>query len=337
MHPAFKVVAGGAEVAQFLRAQGDGAQASADLVQLFRRVAFNVAIGNRDDHLRNHGFILGAQGWRLAPAFDMNPDADKADHVLNIDDTDNRPDLETVLATAPFYGLDAARALATEIVCVLRYRRLLSMFAPSPHDVWDRYLDHYGLEGVFPVADTEIGRLAAIASEEILYPEIARALAFRGAEVFVHSSSEIGSPLGTAKDVAKRARAWENMAYVVSANTAGASAPVELGQITLATTTLLWGIFGNLRLIVFAWAAAALGRFTAPGAARPRWLAWGIAGLGGLLLAAGLALLWPGTPLDLEVPPLPTPEQSAQLLPLADTAPTHAGRERRNELRRERA
>jgi predicted amidohydrolase len=104
---------------------------------------------------------------------------------------------------------------------VLRYRRLLSMFAPSPHDLWVAYLDRYGLDGVFPVADTEIGRLAAIASEEILYPEIARALAFRGAELFVHSSSEIGSPLSTAKDVAKRARAWENMAYVVSANTAG--------------------------------------------------------------------------------------------------------------------
>ena len=104
---------------------------------------------------------------------------------------------------------------------VLRYRRLLSMFAPSPHDVWERYLDRYGLDGVFPVAETEIGRLAAIASEEILYPEIARALAFRGAEVFVHSSSEIGSPLATAKDIAKQARAFENMAFVVSANTAG--------------------------------------------------------------------------------------------------------------------
>jgi predicted amidohydrolase len=106
---------------------------------------------------------------------------------------------------------------------VLRYRRLLSMFAPSPHDLWDAYLDRYGLEGVFPVADTVIGKLAAIASEEILYPEIARAHAFRGAELFVHSSSEIGSLLGTAKDIAKRARAWENMAYVVSANTAGIS------------------------------------------------------------------------------------------------------------------
>ena len=104
---------------------------------------------------------------------------------------------------------------------VLRYRRLLSMFAPSPHDVWSRYLDLYGIDGVFPVADTAIGRIAAIASEEILYPEIARAMALRGAEVFVHSSSEIGSPLDTPKDVAKKARAFENMAYVVSANTAG--------------------------------------------------------------------------------------------------------------------
>jgi predicted amidohydrolase len=104
---------------------------------------------------------------------------------------------------------------------VLRYRRLNSMYAPSPHDVWSKYLDIYGLDGVFPVARTEIGNLAAIASEEILYPEIARAHALRGAEVFVHSSSEIGSPLDTNKNVAKQARAFENLAYVVSANTAG--------------------------------------------------------------------------------------------------------------------
>lgn len=104
---------------------------------------------------------------------------------------------------------------------VLRYRRLNSMFAPTPHDVWSKYLDIYGIDGVFPVARTEIGNLAAIASEEILYPEIARAHALRGAEIFVHSSSEIGSPLDTPKDIGKRARAQENMAYVISANTAG--------------------------------------------------------------------------------------------------------------------
>jgi predicted amidohydrolase len=104
---------------------------------------------------------------------------------------------------------------------VLRYRRLNSMFAPTPHDVWSKYLDIYGLDGVFPVARTAIGNLAAIASEEILYPEIARAHALRGAEIFVHSSSEIGSPLATPKAIARRARAFENIAYIVSANTAG--------------------------------------------------------------------------------------------------------------------
>lgn len=104
---------------------------------------------------------------------------------------------------------------------VLRYRRLNSMFAPTPHDVLKKYLDIYGLKGLFPVAKTEIGNLAAIASEEILYPEIARSLAFQGAEIFVHSSSEVGSPLPTHKSIAKQARAIENIAYVISANTAG--------------------------------------------------------------------------------------------------------------------
>lgn len=98
------------ELAQFIRAQGDARHADADLAQLFRRVAFNVAVGNRDDHLRNHGFILEETGWRLAPAFDVNPNLDKAEHVLNIDDSDNRPILATVLSTRAFYGVSADRA-----------------------------------------------------------------------------------------------------------------------------------------------------------------------------------------------------------------------------------
>lgn len=104
---------------------------------------------------------------------------------------------------------------------ILRYRRLNSMFAPTPHDVWDKYLEIYGYEALFPVIRTEIGNLACIASEEILYPEIARCLAMRGVEVICHSSSEVGSNLLTQKNVAKLARAIESMAYVVSANSAG--------------------------------------------------------------------------------------------------------------------
>ncbi len=104
---------------------------------------------------------------------------------------------------------------------ILRYRRLNSMYAPTPQDVWDRYLEVYGLEAVFPVADTHIGKLACIASEEILYPELARCLMMRGAEVFLHASSEAGSPMLTQKNIAKLARAIENMSYVVCANSAG--------------------------------------------------------------------------------------------------------------------
>ena len=85
----------------------------------------------------------------------------------------------------------------------------------------DAYVDHHGVDSLFPVVDTELGRLACVASEEILYPEISRAVVLKGAEVICHSSSEVGSPQATPKNIAKQARAYENMAYVVSANSAG--------------------------------------------------------------------------------------------------------------------
>jgi serine/threonine-protein kinase HipA len=109
------------ELAQFLRDSGDAPHVKADLEQLFRRVVFNVAVGNRDDHLRNHGFVLGKTGWRLAPAFDVNPNIDKAEHVLNIDDSDNRPSLGLALSTAGFYGLrpERAQAIVQEVTHVV--------------------------------------------------------------------------------------------------------------------------------------------------------------------------------------------------------------------------
>lgn len=99
------------DIAQFLLTNGARTQIGADLEQLFRRVVFNVAVGNRDDHLRNHGFVLTREGWRLAPAFDVNPNIDKAEHVLNIDDVDNRPSIKNALDSAELYELDASRAM----------------------------------------------------------------------------------------------------------------------------------------------------------------------------------------------------------------------------------
>jgi serine/threonine-protein kinase HipA len=73
-------------------------------------VLFNVAVANRDDHLRNHGFIRDKVGWRLAPAYDMNPSTKKDAHVLALDDASTEPDLSTVMSTAEFYQLTPAQA-----------------------------------------------------------------------------------------------------------------------------------------------------------------------------------------------------------------------------------
>jgi serine/threonine-protein kinase HipA len=106
------------ELAEFLQTHGAEDHIGSDLEQLFRRVAFNVAIGNRDDHLRNHGFLLTPNGWRLAPAFDLNPNTDRADHVLNIDEHDSRPSLATVIETSEWYveSNDRGAAIVAEVL-----------------------------------------------------------------------------------------------------------------------------------------------------------------------------------------------------------------------------
>ena len=106
------------ELAEFLHARGAKDHIEADLEQLFQRVAFNVAIGNRDDHLRNHGFLLTPTGWRLSPAFDLNPSTERGDHVLNIDESDSRPSLATVIETSEWYvgSKDRGQAIVTEIL-----------------------------------------------------------------------------------------------------------------------------------------------------------------------------------------------------------------------------
>ncbi|KAF1690755.1 type II toxin-antitoxin system HipA family toxin [Pseudoxanthomonas koreensis] len=84
---------------------GTSTQIARDLEQLFRRVLFNILIGNRDDHLRNHGFLRTGDGWQLSPAFDVNPDPDKDYHVLAINEADPSPDSGLLLATAAYYRI----------------------------------------------------------------------------------------------------------------------------------------------------------------------------------------------------------------------------------------
>lgn len=102
------------ELAQALQDHGDPGGIDEDLAQLYRRIVFSVVVGNRDDHLRNHGFLRTPGGWRLAPAFDINPNPDKADHALALDEADPRPVVAHVTATHRFYRLTKADAERVE-------------------------------------------------------------------------------------------------------------------------------------------------------------------------------------------------------------------------------
>jgi serine/threonine-protein kinase HipA len=76
----------------------------ANLQELFRRVAFNICIGNTDDHFRNHGFLLTPRGWTLSPAYDINPTLN--DHQsLMISSASNRSDLDLLLDACEEYML----------------------------------------------------------------------------------------------------------------------------------------------------------------------------------------------------------------------------------------
>lgn len=92
------------ELAEFI--QNHGAMVNDNLEQLWRRIVFNIAISNTDDHLRNHGFILTNQGWVLSPAYDLNPSIDKDGLALNIDMDNNALDYDLAKSVGEFFRLD---------------------------------------------------------------------------------------------------------------------------------------------------------------------------------------------------------------------------------------
>ncbi|WP_338357345.1 HipA domain-containing protein [Yeosuana marina] len=92
------------ELAEFV--QNHGAMVNDNLEQLWRRIIFNIAISNTDDHLRNHGFILTSQGWILSPAYDLNPSIDKGGLALNIDMDNNALDYDLAMSVGAYFRLD---------------------------------------------------------------------------------------------------------------------------------------------------------------------------------------------------------------------------------------
>ena len=128
------------ELAEALRSHG--AAARLDLAELWRRIAFSVLISNTDDHLRNHGFLYETgRGWRLSPAYDLNPvPTDVGPRVLStyIDEHDGTASLASALDTAEYYGLSPreARRIAGRVgKAVSEWREVASGLGGSRREI----------------------------------------------------------------------------------------------------------------------------------------------------------------------------------------------------------
>ena len=115
-----------------------------NLQELYRRVAFNICIGNSDDHFRNHGFLLTSKGWTLSPAYDMNPTLNDHQSLL-INSKTNKSDLSILLESCEEYMLpaDVAQKIIAEVTeAVKSWRTLATKLGISKKEI-------HQFEGVF--------------------------------------------------------------------------------------------------------------------------------------------------------------------------------------------
>ncbi len=96
------------DIADFIRERGS--QPQEDLRELFKRILFSIAVSNTDDHLRNHGFLLCPDGWKISPLFDVNPNPQGHGLSLNISQHDNSCSFELAVAQAGYFGIASCEA-----------------------------------------------------------------------------------------------------------------------------------------------------------------------------------------------------------------------------------
>lgn len=116
------------DIAAFIKAYG--ADPKSDLRELWKRIVFNMAVSNTDDHLRNHAFILSRSGWKLSPLYDVNPVPYGEELSLNVNESDNRINVDLAIETAERFGIGKNEAVKTaaEIIKTVEsnWRRIAS-------------------------------------------------------------------------------------------------------------------------------------------------------------------------------------------------------------------
>ena len=108
------------DIAAFIKSYG--AQPKQDLIELWKRIVFNMAVSNTDDHLRNHAFIFTENGWRLSPLYDVNPVPYGDELSLNVDEEDNSINIDLVIQTAVRFGISEtdATTYAKDILTIVK-------------------------------------------------------------------------------------------------------------------------------------------------------------------------------------------------------------------------
>ena len=108
------------DIVDFIRAYGSNPKD--DLIELFKRIIFSMAVSNTDDHLRNHGFILNDNGWKLSPLYDVNPVPYGDVLSLNVDSYDNSISIDLAISSAYYYDITEfdAEAYADEILTMVK-------------------------------------------------------------------------------------------------------------------------------------------------------------------------------------------------------------------------
>lgn len=104
-----------------------GADPRKDLIELYRRMVFNILVTNDDDHLRNHGFLHAPKGWRLSPLYDVVPKPQVGSErtlVLGVGPRGRAATLDNAIAGAAAFGLgpEQARREADELAARVRTR-----------------------------------------------------------------------------------------------------------------------------------------------------------------------------------------------------------------------
>lgn len=111
-----------------------GSRAEKDLIELWKRIAFNMLVSNTDDHLRNHGFLLEERGWCLSPMFDVNPVPYGDNLGLLVDSMSSLIDKNLLLDTAVYYGITEQQG-----------KDILEKMCLIVHDNWKKIAKRYGI------------------------------------------------------------------------------------------------------------------------------------------------------------------------------------------------